>query len=537
MALGDMLGSAKMNGMSGHSAIYGDRFTKVQGARSSTQTGAKAQYYPTGPPENETYNPTCPATYDLTNLPHRSQTDYWIMLCKIDTATSKRQIAAISRDTGVARIPLCVASPAFLHPSYFPIDPFHLFYENCMPFVWDTWTTGSKPRERVHIPADKIEALGALVGVAYKTLPPVFCGTIRNPHLKRQSQYKAYKWMALLHWYILPMGLELEFDFSVLNNFSYFVEAVQTAMMIKSHSQNDLKALQGIINTFLETYEALYVGNDPTKILRCCLCVFQLVHVPIHISWYGSIRNGSQATVEREIGHAEHQIHLKTHPFANLENIIVENEMVRLVQLYHPTLSPLWAKDRTFASPLPSRLWKLSQALRINKVDVAGLADHFAAIRQCLGIRSSRSLMEYDLRRFGKLQMTKHTLRSRISEIQTSTTNKRAEISTHQFAEAIAFYSLSYLGQERTVAVYTPLEGVNSPLKTVIRGKWPSDATKIFAIETASVSNLVGIWEAKDSGNVYVLRKHPGLEMLDTSQCGLPHGLEKEADDGETDDS
>ena len=29
MALGDMLGSAKLNGMAGHSAIYGDRFIMV----------------------------------------------------------------------------------------------------------------------------------------------------------------------------------------------------------------------------------------------------------------------------------------------------------------------------------------------------------------------------------------------------------------------------------------------------------------------------------------------------------------------------
>jgi hypothetical protein len=34
MALGDMLGSAKLSGMAGHSAIYGDRFSMVKGARS-----------------------------------------------------------------------------------------------------------------------------------------------------------------------------------------------------------------------------------------------------------------------------------------------------------------------------------------------------------------------------------------------------------------------------------------------------------------------------------------------------------------------
>lgn len=181
MVLGDMLGSAKMNGMSGHSAVRGDRFTEVEGARSSTQSGAKAQYYPSSPPSNATYNPARPPTYDLTNLPRRNQAEYWRTLTSIHNAGSKRALAVISKNTGVARIPLCVASPAFLHPSYFPLDPFHLFYENCMPFIWDTWATGSKPGERVHVPAAKISKLGELVGKAYKTLPPAFCGTIRDP--------------------------------------------------------------------------------------------------------------------------------------------------------------------------------------------------------------------------------------------------------------------------------------------------------------------------------------------------------------------
>ena len=41
MALADMLGSAKLNGMAGHSAIYGDQFTMVLGACSSLAKGAK----------------------------------------------------------------------------------------------------------------------------------------------------------------------------------------------------------------------------------------------------------------------------------------------------------------------------------------------------------------------------------------------------------------------------------------------------------------------------------------------------------------
>jgi len=69
MALGDMLGSAKLNGMAGHTAICGDRFSLVKGARATLQKG-KAQYYPISPPDNakKEYNPTQP-TYSFENLP------------------------------------------------------------------------------------------------------------------------------------------------------------------------------------------------------------------------------------------------------------------------------------------------------------------------------------------------------------------------------------------------------------------------------------------------------------------------------------
>jgi len=68
MALGDMLGSAKLNGMAGHSAIYGDYFSMVKTAHASVQPKAKYQYYPISPPEAQKYNPDHPK-YDLSSLP------------------------------------------------------------------------------------------------------------------------------------------------------------------------------------------------------------------------------------------------------------------------------------------------------------------------------------------------------------------------------------------------------------------------------------------------------------------------------------
>ncbi|KAF8218479.1 hypothetical protein L208DRAFT_1427213 [Tricholoma matsutake] len=168
------------------------------------------------------YNPGWPI-YSFETLPIRTQSQYWNTIKMLSNAKTKK-------DTD--QIPLCAASPAFIHPTFFPLDPFHLFYENCMAFIWDLWVQ-SKPADPFYIPQSQLKLLGELVAKAMSTLPPSFCGPIRDPFLKRNSQYKVYKWMGLLHWYIIPIGIEIGINSIVLQNFSYFVEAVEFAMTLK----------------------------------------------------------------------------------------------------------------------------------------------------------------------------------------------------------------------------------------------------------------------------------------------------------------
>ena len=336
MALGDMLGSAKINGMAGHMAIFGDRYSMVQAARSSCVKGSKALYYPSNPPENSTYNPDRPKKYDLHNLPLRTQSQYWKIIQKLEDAQTKKERADIVKATGISRIPLCAASKAFIHPTYFPMDPFHLFYENEALFIWDVWTSHSDKNDPVYF--HRAAEFGALIPEAMRTLPPAFCGPVRDPYLKRQSQYKIYEWMALVHWYIIPIGVELGMAPAVLQNFSHFVEIIEFAMTIAKRTDADLFYLQELIIKFLVGFEKLYVGMDPEKINRMRLCIFQLIHLPNHIRWNGSIRLGSQATVERSIGEMGRKIRSKKAPFANLANLIYEKELIKILCLYYPTL-------------------------------------------------------------------------------------------------------------------------------------------------------------------------------------------------------
>jgi len=134
MALGDMLGSAKLNGMAGHSAIFGDRFSMVKGACASLAKGSKAQYYPMTPPEPLKYNSDFPS-YNLHNLPMRVESEYWGTIDRLLQATSKSKCAAITKETGVSHMPLCAASLALFTQHSFLLIHFIYF----MKMTWHSF--------------------------------------------------------------------------------------------------------------------------------------------------------------------------------------------------------------------------------------------------------------------------------------------------------------------------------------------------------------------------------------------------------------
>ncbi|KIL54871.1 hypothetical protein M378DRAFT_91772 [Amanita muscaria Koide BX008] len=501
--------------MAGHSAVHGDRFSLVEGARSSLKKGSKYQYYPVSPPQNDRYNPSRLSSYDLNHLPIRTEDAYWDIIGKLSNSSSKAKYNSIVRETGISRMPLASASPAFVHPSFFPLDPFHLFFENIMPFIWDIWTTLSAPDEEVHLSKHLAEKLGQLVADGMKTLPPVFCGPVRDPYLKRQSQYKAYEWMALLYWYILPIGIELEMESSVLRNFSKLIEIVEFVMTIKSRSEAEIQGLKERVNHFLIEYEQLYVGNDPEKIWRCRLCIFQLVHVPMHIRWYGSIRLGSQATVERTIGEAGHKIHSKKSPFVNMANIFYEKELIKALLLYYPQLGNeqternrpvlfgkinIKAKERKQGQPLYHQLQTIFQSVDLpGAFEPTFINNRWGKCHLSNGIVLSSTLSEAT---GDKIKRSRCHFEAKIDGVDQPI-----------FGKALAFFAIEKTNQH--VVVYHPLEKMEKTLN-IWRGIW---SQKIDVLDTTQIVDLIGIWAYNN--NVYPLRKHPGSDWISPEEKGI----------------
>ncbi|KAF8164677.1 hypothetical protein BJ912DRAFT_863617 [Pholiota molesta] len=496
----------------------------------------------------DAYNPGR-QQYSYDKLPIRQHQTYFKTLRELEAAGNENQRRKITKATGVSRLPLCAASPAFFHPTFFPLDPFHLIYENCMAFIWDLWTIESTEDEVMHISAEKGAVLGNLVAEAMGTLPPSFCGPVRNPHLKRQSQYKVFEWMALLHWYLVPIGLELKFNSLILENFSRFVQAMEYAMTSKPRTEQDLEKLYSLISQFLTDFERLYIGNNPDRNNRARLCIFQLIHIPLHMKWNGSIRIGSQATVERSIGEMGHKIRSKKSPFANLTNIIIRRERIKLLCLYYPDLS-LNPSETLLQIPPDGQLFQkvnftlsecqpgcivsiqLSLILGLLRMDAPDHIPH-------------HGLELDDFRRFGKLRLpNRRVLHSELaySSLQKAPTRKSCWFSLPSiiliiqqleqsvvgpgaplFGLALAFYSVKIMETNQHFVIYKKLMDVEHILG-FFRGKlW---STETYALKVDKISDIVGIWS--HGAQTYILQKHPGLDMLNTEESGKDDGCEDE---------
>ncbi|TEB34533.1 hypothetical protein FA13DRAFT_1625508 [Coprinellus micaceus] len=489
------------------------------------QKAGKALYYPISPPENDKYNPDRLPHIDLLNLPLRSQETYYETINKLTQPNiSARAQAKIMTQTGVSWLPLCASSKAFIHPTFFPVDPFHLFYENIMTFIWDIWTGvhAKDESDPVHLPDNKMKQLGEWIFNAAATLPPSFCSPVRNPYEKRNSQYKIYEWMAVLHWYFIPMAIELGIDMQVLQNFSKLVRIVEFAMTPVPRSEPELAELEQLTKEFEEEFEEVYVQGKPENISRMRLCVFQLIHIPRHAQWNGSVRVGSQATAERIIGELGRKISSQKSPYANLANLIHETKLIKIMCLYLPELEPP-SLEPDEDSPHRKKDRPYSQE---HSITIKARQD-----------TSPGSALSAELDAIVKYVQKAHgiaiDLRSKAENIALTNPEERVSPASHIYGEAHAFYTLRLDALPNTevhIATYTPLLQVKHTLQCAIQGHW-SGGTDVCVIECKHLHRIVGIWEAP-SKHVYTLCKHPGLGILTEEEWGQanPEGSEDSTD-------
>ncbi len=298
-------------------------------------------------------------------------------------------------------------------------------------------------------------------------------------------------------------------------------------MTIQPMGEKDLLELMGLIKVFLTGFEQLYVGDDPEKVSRCRLCIFQLIHVPQHIMWNGSIHIGSQATVERAIGEFGHKIHSKKAPFANLANIIYEKQLIHTLLLYYPSIAPPTSPSSKASNDAAT----LHQEIRITRLERRSSLELTSQLQQVHTWLKVDASSEVNLCRWGKAYLPGGTtIRSRLSESQRpacrSSCYFEATVSNFigqpTFGEALAFFQI--LDTQQLVVAYHPLVHMEQVLKRW-RGVWSTD---VQVLPISAIHSVVGVWSYHS--NVYILRKHPGLALLSAEESGLVDGTQPGTD-------
>lgn len=406
----DQPGQNKDNGHLGINSLHGNFFNlKLTGMRSDVK-GCKRIYWCITVPEGaKKVNPGRP-DYDLDNLPEFTQQEYWDVIDLLESARTEKERKLITEKYGIVRLPLLAAFKTFAWPNFFFSDPFHLLYENNMANFWDLWTSITGPDEIPHLSAARAALFGQHVTRAMATIPASFTGPVRDPHLKRNTQYKMFEWKALCHWLTIPILIELEMPLAVIYNFAHFVRIVKFAMEITGRTEDDLAMIRTEIVKFLHEFQDIYVGVDSTKASRMRLSMFHLLYIPDHIRWNGSYRIGSQGTLERHIGVLERKIRSRKEPFVNLANKIYEEQLVKNLLFYYPSLrmSPEPEKPRVPVGRAPIKRKERNDPF-------SPFVQHLKAICQWLNIPYNRDADW--LERFGKVPLRSGDyLRSRLNE-------------------------------------------------------------------------------------------------------------------------
>lgn len=94
------------------------------------------------------------------------------------------------------------------------------------------------------------------------------------------------------------------------------------------------------------------------------------------------------------------------------------------------------------------------------------------------------------------------------------------------FGEALAFYEL-LKKDNKLLVVYHNLTNQENILGK-IRGTWSPD---ISVLSVESITDKIGIWKvngtpAQPQANIWILRKHPGLAMLNAAETGENDDIE-----------
>ena len=97
------------------------------------------------------------------------------------------------------------------------------------------------------------------------------------------------------------------------------------------------------------------------------------------------------------------------------------------------------------------------------------------------------------------------------------------------FGEALAFYQLKVNDiTEKSMVLYYELMNLKQPLGQ-LRGQWYHNT--IHTIDVSAIVDIVGIWDSENENrDIYILRKHPAISLLNAEDVGKDSEVDGEED-------
>lgn len=500
--LADMMGSMKVNSSTGPSGVYACRFSKVAGCRPGI--GKRRQYFAITSEYIAVANPTRDK-YDYYMLPMRNEKEFMETIEKLNNETSSTARKLIIRNSGVTHLPMFAASPGWTYPTFYPMDCLHQLYANHANHI-----------HRLNIEIglfsnNRHAKFGAMLDAAMKTLPPIFCGPVRNIAEKINTNYKLYEWMAVVHWYTVPLMHFLHMDARYIDHYASFVQIAEQAMLVEPKSEEDLQNLTDLIVEYLTDFERLYI-HSPEHLTRARVTTFQLIHIPYMIRSWGTYRGVSQATCERLIGWMGRKVKSKKAPDANLSNLVLEGEKAKCLQLLYPQLKPR-------EDPKPAKL--LVKHHKFTSADMKEYSAYTMHLKAIVKYMCWPTDVQVEgMTRWGKLCLSNgQTLRSRINE-ETATGHSRSQRyfeavidNKPRWGEVLAFYH--HAGTRQVFAVFNEIENIQIKFRTYNVGRL---GEKVSVMKAKDIKAIVGIIENGDE--TWILRKHAALSVLASVKSG-----------------
>ncbi|KAH8920025.1 hypothetical protein BT69DRAFT_1376799 [Atractiella rhizophila] len=229
----------------------------------------------------------------------------------------------------------------------------------CNSHLWDLWSGKVEPVEgdRHLLSTDQNILIGEVMHNAVIDLPARFSNRIRNLDKFRNTRYSIYEWLAWVHWYSVPILLEVGFHIELIQHWTNFVSAIKIITKIHAASLSQLKVQVPSSAAFVLDLRSSTCG---TSLLWSA--VFQCRHQPPHIvplsRVLGSLMNFTQLPLERNLGTEKDKRGSRRLPYAELANNLIRREQLNILKLYIPRIdtSPKPTKRRkTFSAKSQSR--------------------------------------------------------------------------------------------------------------------------------------------------------------------------------------